>query len=191
MLEFAIMIPILIMTLMVSISLSHMMMIDRKVTFAAQAAADLIAQRQAVEIDDMEDIQSAAEMMMQPFDPNFDISVAHVPFDDVTGDPDMSSTEAWRAVINGADPLTNEEVEGAASGDNISKPAGAVTGPLGTPGDALVMVRMNYRYTSLWANEFTLIGITIPATLNFTKETYARPRLIRRIDSTAALFTVN
>ena len=189
--EFAFMFPVLVMVLFMTITLSHMMMIDRKVTFTAQAAADLVAQRQEADTAAMQEIKLAAELMMQPFATDFDISIAHIPYDDASGDPDMSSTAAWRALIKtGAVAIPDDEAEDAAAGDNVSAPAGETVGALGNAGDALVMVRMNYRYQSLWVSDFSLFGINFPSTLTFTKETYARPRLIRQIASTQPLFTI-
>ena len=188
--EFAFMFPILVIILMMTITLSHMMMIDRKVSIAAQSAADLIAQRQEVDSDAIEEIKIAAELMMQPFATDFDISVAHVPFALPGGEPDMDATEAWRAVIMGADQITDADAEAAANGDGISAPSGAVIGALGTPGDALIMLVMNYRYQSLWVSDFTLMGINFPGTMTFTKVTFARPRLIRQISSTADLINI-
>ncbi len=189
--EFAFMFPILVLVLLMTITLSHMMMIDRKVTFTAQAAADLVAQRQEVDPAAIQEIRLATELMMQPFATDFDVSIVHVPYDDTSGDPDMSSSAAWRALIKtGAVAIPDDEAEDAAAGDNVSAPAGETVGALGNAGDALIMVRMNYRYQSLWVSDFSLFGINFPSTLTFSKETYARPRLIRQIASTQPLFTV-
>jgi len=189
--EFAFMFPILLMILMMTISLSHMMMIDRKVTVAAQSAADLIAQRQAVDPGDIVEIQTAVGLMMQPFAANFDMSIAHVPFDVPAGDADMGSTAAWRAVINGAPQIPSADAEAAADGDNVQAPTGVVTGKMGGPGDALIMLRMNYLYQSIWGTDFSMLGLTIPGILVFRKEAFSRPRLNRQIASTATLITVN
>ncbi len=192
--EFAFMMPILVLVLFMTISLSHMMMIDRKVTMTAQAAADLIAQRQEVDATDIQDLLTAANLMMQPFATDFDISVAHIPFDDSTGVPDMTAGAAWRAMINtpsGVDlRIPDDEAEDAAAGNTVTSPGGAVTGALGGAGDALIMLRMNYRYQSLWLSDFTLLGVTIPAEITFSKETYARPRLIRQIASDQSEYLV-
>lgn len=192
--EFAFMMPILVLVLFMTISLSHMMMIDRKVTMTAQAAADLVAQRQEVKREDIEDLLTAANLMMQPFATDFDISVAHIPFDENTGVPDMTDSAAWRAMINtpsGVDlRIPDDEAEDAAAGNTVTSPSGAVTGALGAAGDSLIMLRMNYRYQSLWLSDFTMLGVTIPATITFSKETYARPRLIRQIAADQAEYLV-
>lgn len=189
--EFAFMVPILLAILMMTITLSHTLMIDRKVTIAAQAAADLIAQRQAVDAGDIVEIQQAVGLMMQPFAANFDMSIAHVPFDVPAGAPDMASLAAWRAVINGADQIPTADAEAAASGSIVQAPTGVLTGPMGGPGDALIMLRMNYQYVSLWATDFSLLGLNFPGTMTFSKQTFSRPRLNRQIISTSALIAVN
>ena len=185
--EFAFMFPILVMILMTIITLSHMMMIDRKVTITAQAAADLIAQRQALDVDDVNNVRLAVGLMMQPFSADFDISVAHVPFDDITGTPNMSAAAAWRAMINTTDQLPAGDVVAMADGSNVSAPAGVTTGPMGAPGDALIMLRMNYRYQSIFVGDFNILGIGLPAEITFTKYTYARPRLNRHITASSQL----
>ena len=52
------------------------------------------------------------------------------------------------------------------------------------------MLRMNYRYQSLWRSDFSLFGINIPGVLTFSKETYARPRLIRQIAADQSTYNV-
>ena len=189
--EFAFMFPVLVMVLFMTITLSHMMMIDRKVTLTAQATADFIAQWQAVDMAVMNQTKTAAELMMQPFATNFDISIAHVPFDDVTGTPDMGSLVAWRALIStGAVAISDSDAETAAAGGTVSAPPTEVVGALGTPGDALIMLRMNYRYQSLWRSDFSLFGINIPGVMTFSKETYARPRLNRQIAADQSTYIV-
>lgn len=187
--EFAFMFPILVMVLFMIITLSHMMMIDRKVTITAQATADLIAQRQAVDDNDIEDARLAAVLMMQPFSANFDISVAHVPFDEDTGVPDMTDAAAWRALINTTDELDSGVVEAMADGTDVSAPTGVTTGPMGTPGDALIMLRMRYQYQSIFVGEVRFLGINIPSNLTFTKFSYARPRLNRQITASSPVMS--
>ena len=182
--EFAFMFPILVLVLFMTITLSHMMMIDRKVTLTAQSVADFVSQWQEVTPAVMDQTKTAAELMMQPFATDFDISIVHVPFDDVSGAPDMGNIAAWRALIKtGAVAISDADAEAAANGATVSAPPSAVVGPLGTPGDALIMLRMNYRYQSLWRSDFSLFGINFPGVMTFSKETYARPRLIRQIAS--------
>ena len=193
--EFALMFPLLVLVLMMTITTSHMMMIDRKVTFAAQAAADLIAQRQAVDSVAITEIQRASELMMRPFAANFDISVAHVPFESPGGAPSMSNAAAWRALINaGAVQITDAEAEAAADGSSNSAPASALphefARPLGDPGDALIVLRMNYQYQSLWGGDFSFLGLTFPGTMTFTKSTFARPRLNNQIEASNTLISV-
>lgn len=187
--EFAFMMPILIIALLMIITLSHMMMVDRKLTITAQAATDLISQRQAVDADDINEIRLAAGLMMQPFTADFDISVAHVPFLLPGGAPDMSDAAAWRALINGAVQISDAEAETIADGGQLSTPPSAVTGPLGTPGDALIILRMDYRYRSMWVGDFSFAGINIPAVLTFTRYAFARPRLNRQITASDTVIT--
>lgn len=190
--EFAFMFPIMVVIMIMTITFSHMMLIDRKLALTAQAAADLVAQRQSVELDDIEDVQRAAALMMEPYAATFTISIAHVPFDEDSGDPDMALDTAWRAVINGAVPIPTGYAQSVANGSLIVAPTGVATGPLGRPGDALVMLHMSYQYQSIWGTDFSFLDmIRIPGTLTFNKITYARPRLIRQIASDSPMYTVN
>ena len=189
--EFAFMFPILVMLLFMVISLSHMMMIDRKVTIASQAAADLIAQRQDVNLNFAQDMNRAIQLMLQPFaagPTDYNVSVAHIPFDSSTGAPELQSAEGWRVVIYGAAEISNSDGNTAASGGHVDDggsivaPPGAAIGPLGTPGDALIMLRMTYNYRSLWREDFEFFGLRIPGSLTFNKTAFARPRLIEQIE---------
>lgn len=193
MLEFILLVPILVLMLFVIIALSHAMIIDRKVTITAQAAADLVSQRQAMDDAAALEIAIAAELMLQPFEANFDLSIAHVPFlpadpsaIDAIAIPSMEGSGAWRVLIGGADQITDAEAESAAAGGGISAPESAVTGALGRPGDALVLVRMNYQYQAPWLNDIHLFGITFPGTMTFSKLGFARPRLSRQIAAVGA-----
>lgn len=199
--EFAFMFPILLAILMMTISLSNMMIVDRKVTLASQAAADLIAQRQDVDEDAIRDVKTAVELMMQPFAANFDISVVHVPFHDTNGTPQMGSSAVWRATINTSNEITDTFATEYATGSKIVGPneanevdppnADDAVGAMGLPGDAVIVLLMNYYYQSLWLNDITFFGATIPGTMTFSKINFARPRLIRQITSAQSVIAVD
>lgn len=66
--EFAIIFPFLVLLYLGSVELSFAMIADRKVTTTAQSLADLIAQVQVTNKDELDDIYFAAKEIMEPYD---------------------------------------------------------------------------------------------------------------------------
>ncbi len=159
--EFAFVIPVLLTILLGAIELSHALMVDRKVTNAAQAVGDLVSHHETFgTAADLAEVSSAAELLIAPFTPAFAISIVHVPYD-VAGNPDTGAPEYWQESINGGRTIPAGEI------------ATEVTG-LGAPNDGVVMVELTYAYSSL-------IGSFILPATTFVKVVFARPRKSRLI----------
>lgn len=179
MVEFAFIFPMLLMILIGTIEMSFTLMVERKVRNTSQAIADLVAQRKSFDLAALAEIEDAAALMFRPFAPEFTLSIAHVPFDSDTGNPDMALPSAWRAVLNGGRELPDAVAESAANGAyiaNIDPPL-----PLGGNGDALVIVELTYRYLS------PVGGFFLDRETTFIKVNYSRPRLQKQISGSAAL----
>jgi hypothetical protein len=158
--EFALAFPVLLTILLGTIELSYAMIVDRKVTTAAQALVDLVAQRETFNAGAANELRFASTLMLQPFDDDYTLSVVHIPFDDA-GLPDMDLVAGWSEEINGGRAIPDAEAEAAATG-------------LGTPGDAVVMVEFTYQYRPV-------LGELIMGPLTLTKTFFARPRNVDQI----------
>ena len=159
--EFAFIIPVLVAILLGAVELSHALMVDRKVTNAAQAVGDLVSQRETFgTAADLAEVNSAAELVIAPFSPAFAITIVHVPYD-VNGNPDTGAQENWQESINGGRTIPAGEITTQVTG-------------LGAPSAGVVMVELTYAYSSL-------IGTFILPATTIVKVVFVRPRKTRLI----------
>jgi Flp pilus assembly protein TadG len=69
--EFALILPVLIIIYLASVELNHAITVDRKLTSAGNSVGDLVAQgSEAISAVEMNDIFTAAEAIMQPYSPD-------------------------------------------------------------------------------------------------------------------------
>jgi len=136
------------------IEISNLMMAERRVSGAAHATADLIAQETDVTDSDLNDIFDAASLIMEPFSAaNLTIGVASVRYDDSDGTPSTDWTGAYNA-------------------GSVSNPTTAATG-LGQAGESVIIVTTTYTYqpvlSAVLSGPFTLseTAITRPRYLDY------------------------
>lgn len=150
--EFALVLPVLLLILMGVIELSNVMMVERKLLNAMQSAADLIGQDTDITDAELDDIFFAAQLTMNPYDTsNLTIGVASVRFDDTTGNPTLDWSEGW-------------------NGGSVTNPTTLAAGR-GEAGASIVIVSGVYSYTPL----STLI---ITSTMSLGEISYVRPRKV-------------
>lgn len=126
--EFALILPVMVVMLTGLIELSYLMMAERRVSGAAHSTADLIAQETDVNSTGLSDIFSAAALIIAPFDTiNLKIGVSSVRFDDTNGTPSQDWSGAYNA--------------GA-----VSNPTTLATG-MGEAGSSVIIVTATYTYT--------------------------------------------
>jgi len=96
--EFALILPVMVVMLTGLIELSYLMMAERRVSGAAHSTADLISQETDVTSTTLDDIFAAAALIMAPFDTaNLTIGVSSVRFDDSTGNPFQDWSSAYNS----------------------------------------------------------------------------------------------
>ncbi len=128
--EFALILPVMVVMLTGLIELSYLMMAERRVSGAAHSTADLIAQESDVNSAGLTDIFSAAALIMAPFDTaSLTIGVSSVRFDDTTGDP----SQDW---------------SGAYNAGTVSNPTTLATG-MGEAGSSVIIVTASYTYSPI------------------------------------------
>ena len=127
--EFAMIAPFMIALWLGSIELSQGVSIDRKVSHAASALADLVTQQTNLTPAEVEDIMDATTAILAPFDVgNLRIEMAGVEIDD-DGDTEV----LWGVARNGTAP---------ARGGSYAVPAA-----LAVPDTFLVAARLVYTHT--------------------------------------------
>lgn len=149
--EFALIAPVMIVILFGVIEISMLMTVDRKVTRATSAIADLVAQDDIITADEMIDIFTATSTIMQPYDANgMQMRVSSVVMAN-----DGSVAVDWSEA---------QSMSARAPGSAVSVPAGILQ-----PNSSIVMAEVRYNYSS---NLGTFLSTPI-----LLKETfYLRPR---------------
>lgn len=150
--EFALVLPALLLILLGTIEFSHVMTVERKLLNSAHTVADLLGQQTNVTDSDLDDLFIAGQLTISPFDTtNLQIGVASVRFDDTTGDPTLDWSDGW-------------------NGGEVQNPTTLADGR-GDAGDSIIIVVSTYSYTPI-------NSLIIPSTLTLTETTYVRPRTV-------------
>lgn len=148
--EFALILPFLLLLYLGGVELSQAVTADRKVTAATSAVGDLVAQASQVSNGDLENIFNAASAILAPYNAGaLEIIVSSVAVD---GD---GARVLWSQGRNAA---------GYEPGSAIAVPAG-----LTTPDNTLIVAEAQYRYE-------TTIGRIITDGVTLSEIYYLRPR---------------
>lgn len=131
--EFALIAPIMLIFYVGVIEVSLALSVDRKVTSAASALADLVAQDDVITDDEMDQILAAGPVIIAPNPAGpLQIRISSVTMD-LTGDAEIDWSDA-----TGMTPH--------AEGSAFTPPEGILT-----PGRSVVMVEVSYDYESAFA----------------------------------------
>ena len=129
--DFALVLPIMLVLFIGVVEATNVLRLDRKVVAAAQTTADLVSQRREVTDAQLNDILTAAELILEPFAAAaHSVGIVGVRYDDATGDPTIDWTKSKN---------------GGAAPDALTQAVG-----LGEPGDGVIVVRVAYSYTPLF-----------------------------------------
>lgn len=149
--EFALIAPIMLLFYVGVVEVSLALGVDRKVTSAASALADLVAQDDVITDDEMEQILDAGPAIVAP-NPAAPLQIR---ISSVTMDLDGDAEVDW-SDARGMAPL--------AEGTQFTPPSGILT-----PGRSVIMVEVSYLYESAFAE----IGA---GRFNIEETFYLRPR---------------
>lgn len=149
--EFALIAPFMIALWLGTMELSQGVSIDRKVSHASSALADLVTQQTNITAGEMDDIMNATAAIMMPFNvANLSIQIAGVRIDSAG-----VTRVIWSAARNGTAP---------AVGGAYTIPV-----PLRTPDSFLVVANLAYAHTPVTSKVIT-------GTINLTDDFFLRPR---------------
>jgi len=162
--EFALILPILVILLLGTFEIGQALTVDRRVTQAASSSADLVAQNDMIDDDGLDTVMDLADSILAPYDPNLlDIDVISV-----NSDVDGNTTVGWSYSKSGGEPFA----EGAAY---------PMTGDLAnlvSPNSSIIIAKTTYTYTSVIGTFFT-DGIELEETF------YLRPRKSNQVTKCA------
>ena len=153
--EFAMILPLLAVLFLGTFELGQALTVDRRVTQAASTSADLVAQNEQVDDDDLAAISSVADAIMSPYDTSLlDIDVVSLRID-----ADSNVTVLWSYSKSGGAPYA----EGATYTVNNNLAS------LITPNTGIIVATTSYTYTSV-------IGALFSSGVEFGETFYLRPR---------------
>jgi Flp pilus assembly protein TadG len=154
--EFAIILPVMLLLSMGAIELTDALSARRKVTVASSALSDLIAQQRDVNGVYASNAFTAVSMIMEPFSSDGLASVVS----SIVVDKDRNATVAWSLARSKA-PLQE--------GDPYTLP-----NELRVANSSVVVAQVGYNHTPM-------IGYTLTGTISMSEVTFARPRVASQV----------
>ena len=152
--EFALIVPVICAGYFGMSELSSAMMVSRRTSHAASALGDLTAQYQTLTLSNVNDIFSAASIVMQPFT----TTTLQLRLTSITLQSNGKATVDWSQAQGGMTAYTKAAV--------ISS---LPTGLLVNTGDSVVMSESKYAYTSP-------VTYLLPSGYSFSDSFYLSPR---------------
>lgn len=149
--EFALILPVMIIMYIGAVEFSHALTVDRRVSSVASATADLTAQTEQVDAQSVQDIFTASTSILTPYS----VAPISIVLTSVVADENNDTTVAWSCAMNGSPH---------GEGSNFSLPSG-----LTQPFSSVIVAEVTYNYTSP-IGEYLTSGITMSETF------YLRPR---------------
>jgi Flp pilus assembly protein TadG len=149
--EFALLLPLLLILYFGSVDLSQGITADRKVTVTARTIADLVSRTPSLTVTDMDDVLDAASSVMAPFPVgNLKLTVSSVKIDG-----DGNATVDWSRSLNGT---------AHSHGDPVTLPSALVI-----KNSSLIWSEAEYLYQPV-------VGYVITGNLTLTDQLYMSPR---------------
>jgi Flp pilus assembly protein TadG len=159
--EFALLLPLMVMLYLGGVEVSQGLTIDRKVTLVARTVADLAAQVSSISNADMTNILNASSTVLAPYS----TTTAKVTLSQVSIDGNGKATITWSDTKNGT---------ARAQGSVVTLPAA-----LNVPNTSLIWGEVSYDYKPV-------IGYVITGTMTLTDQIYMRPRLSDSVTRTVS-----
>lgn len=163
--EFALILPFLLVLLIGMAETVGALNHDRKVSQVASSVADLVAQASSLNSADVTDIMVAAKEIMKPYSAtSLDVIIASVTFDE-NGDPKVD----WSRDKSGGTPWPTD-----------SEPPVTFPAALSIPGTSLVVAQSSYHHVPMFA---TLAQNIFPraTSIELGDTYYFKPRLSAKV----------
>lgn len=155
--EFAFIVPIMLLLLVGTVELSQALTVDRRVTRIASSTADLISRNKAISTEEVAGIMQIVAHLMRPYNPSpLRITLLNVIAD---ADDQGDTTVCWSYEHNGG---SGSYAEGA------SYP---LPDDLVDPGSSVIVAEVSYDYQPLIFDTFIKMAFSLKDTL------YLKPRM--------------
>lgn len=162
MIEFALVLPVLVVLFLGLVEFGEAYSANRKISFAASSVSDLVSQVRSVTDADLTDIALVADELIKPYrTENFGVVITSV-----EADGDNTTTVGW-SFARGTGATAKTE------GAPVTLPAG-----LTEPGASIILVETFYEFTPS-------VGLFLLGTRTLTGHAYYRPRRIKVITKEA------
>jgi Flp pilus assembly protein TadG len=159
--EFAFVAPIMLFILVASVDLGNAITTSRKITAAAQSAADLVSQEGQLSDAEVDNAFNAFDMMLSPFD----AAERNATIYSVVMDEDDGSISVDWEEHRGFTPP---------SATTIDLPDGLLT-----PGNSIIVVKANYNHqTFLGGMLFPMMGAVGSSSYQMEDEAFLHPRRV-------------
>ena len=158
--EFALLLPLMVMLYLGTVEISQGINVDRKVTLTARTVADLVSQAPSITNLAMIDILNASSTVMTPYL----TSKLRVTVSSVTIDAKGKATIAWSDTLNGTTRAVGSAV--------------ALPSALAVPNTSVIWAEAQYDYKPT-------IGYVITGTLTLKDQLFMSPRLSTSVVRTA------
>lgn len=156
--EFALILPLMVLVLAGTAEFGNALLLDRKVTRAAQVAADLVAQEQTVDTAKLNDFLDAVEKVLVPYP----AAAMRISLTSVWRDIDSNSLRVDWSVARNTAPLS--------TGSAYVLPTDMVP----VLGESVIVAEIEYSYSPLFADLIT-------GALALSDRAYLRPRRTLRV----------
>lgn len=155
--EFAFIVPIMLLLLVGTVELSQALTVDRRVNRIASSTADLVSRNKAISTEEVAGIMEIVAHLMRPYDPSpLRITLLNVMAD---VDDEGDATVCWSYEHNGGS---------ASYADGASYP---LPDDLIDPGSSVIVAEVTYDYQPLIFNTFINMAFSLKETL------YLKPRM--------------
>jgi len=159
--EFVMILPVMVTLMFGTIEGTGLLMCYMKLVDATQTVADLVCMQQSIASSDIDNFNTAAGEVMEPYSSaDMGLIVTSVTFDPTSG----AASVAWQNTRGSVVVPPNSTTL-------------ALAANYGTKGESVIIVQTNYAYTSL-------LHYVLPATIAFGQTAFEKPRLVASIPHT-------
>jgi Flp pilus assembly protein TadG len=152
--EFALIVPVLILLLFGTAELGNALLLDKKITSAAQTGADLVAQQKSVSSGDITNIFTAMDSIISPYSS----ATASYNLASLVADEDGAVSIDW------------QKLRGGTAISEFSLPSGVVS-----KNNSVIVATVTYTYKPLFSDLIT-------GSFTITDSAYLRPRTTTSVD---------
>lgn len=164
--EFAVIVPLMLVTFFGTVEISSGVAIDRKVTLIARTLSDLTSQSTTLDSDGMKDTFTASISVVMPYD----AALVKGTISEIWIDADSIATVKWSKAGTIASGATQATLATSArkAGDNVTA---MIPSTLLVPSTYLIFGEASYTYKPT-------IGYVLKSDINLSDHSYTRPRQV-------------